>query len=106
MKICCTFWRGALVEVIAVHVHVEAAGRDREVDDAGEDFGQPLRQSDATALDANEDHVRAGLVALGNFVGDAGQGALDAEGVQNDGGFRHGGKRAACCVLRGQQFYS
>ena len=58
--------------------------------DAGQQRAQALRQRHPAALDADQHHLAAGFVALGNFMRDAGQGALDGGGVQDEGGFRHG----------------
>jgi hypothetical protein len=41
-------------------------------------------KKNAATLDANERYFGAFLVALGDFVGDAGQGAVHGGGVQND----------------------
>ena len=39
---------------------------------------------------ANEHDLGAVFVALGNFVRDARERALDGGGIKDDGGFRHG----------------
>ena len=76
-------------EVVAVQAHVHAAGGHDMPPDAGEDGVQALRQRHAAALNADQHEVGAGFVALGDFVRDARQGALDGNGVEDDGIFRH-----------------
>jgi hypothetical protein len=38
---------------------------------------------------ADQNNFPADFVALGNLVRDAREGALDGDGVEDDGGFRH-----------------
>ncbi len=70
----------------------------------------PSRNASDVAHERNADQhdFRAGLVALGDFVRDARERALDGGGVEDDGGFRHkkianhsaGRSRFALCVWR------
>ena len=43
----------------------------------------------AATLDANQRHIRADVIALGDFMGDALQGAFNGRSVQDEDGFRH-----------------
>jgi hypothetical protein len=47
---------------------------------------EALGKKNAASLNANQDHVGAIFIALGDFVGDAGQGAAHRRGIQNDRG--------------------
>jgi hypothetical protein len=54
-----------------------------------EQHAQPLGQDIAPTLNADQHDLRAVFVALGDFVGDAREGALNGGGVEDEGGFRH-----------------
>jgi hypothetical protein len=82
--------RGPFVEVIPVHRDIELAERSGVVPDAGKDLAEQLRERHAAALDADEHDFAAGFIALGDFVRDAGERALDCLGIQDDVGIRHG----------------
>jgi hypothetical protein len=83
------FRRGALVQIIAVHAHVKRADGHRLFPDFGQNVPQPPRERHTARGNADEDDVRADFVALGNFVSDARERALNRDGVEDDGGFRH-----------------
>jgi hypothetical protein len=55
------------------------------IPDAGQYCAQTLGQWDTAALDAHQHDLGAGFVALGDFVCDARQGAVDGGGVEDDG---------------------
>ena len=63
-------------EVVAVHPHVHTADRHRVPPNPGQESGQSRRQVDSSALDADQNHLGARFIALGDFVGDAGEGAF------------------------------
>src|SRR5579875_1451897 len=67
-------------EVVAVEANVEDAGVDGVVFDGGDDFGEPLGEGNAAALDADEAEVGGAVVALDDFVGEADEGAIDLGG--------------------------
>jgi hypothetical protein len=76
------FRRGPLIEVIAVHGDIEAAARNRVSPNGGEQRAEAFGERQAAALDTDQHDSVAGLVAFGDFMGDARQGALDRGGVQ------------------------
>ena len=82
--------RGALIEVIAVHGDIQTSGRDGVSPNRREKFAEAFGERQAAALDADEHDQFAGFVALGDLVGDAGEGALNRHRVQEDGGFGSG----------------
>ena len=84
-----TWRREAAVEIVAVHGDIEVAGRNGVAPDAGEQRAETPGKENAAALDADDRHLRAGVVALGDLVRDAGERALDGGGVEDEGGFRH-----------------
>src|SRR5882672_1654005 len=79
----------ALVEVVAVHADIEAAGEDRLSPDAGEDDAQTLCEGHPTPLDSYQCDFAAGFVSFGNFVCDAGKGTIEGGGIEDEGRFRH-----------------
>ena len=80
---------GALVQIVTMHVHVENTHRHGVVPDAGESLCESGREVVAANGNAYQHHVVAIFVALGNFMRNAREGALDRRGVEDDGGFRH-----------------
>src|SRR5712671_6044588 len=70
--------RGALIEVIPVHAHIERAGGYRVRPDAGEEEAQTLREGDPTAEDSYQCDFAAGFISFGNFVRDAGEGTIES----------------------------
>lgn len=81
--------RGALVQVIAVHAHVERADRHGLFPDFGQKVAQPPRKRHAARGDADQHDLGTDLVALGNFVRDACERALHCGGIEDDSRFRH-----------------
>jgi hypothetical protein len=57
--------------------------------DFGEQRAQFFRERNTSALDAHEDNLAAGLIALRNLVRDAREGALNCLAVEDDGGISH-----------------
>jgi len=51
-----------------------------------------LRERHPAFGNADQHDVRADFIALGDFVRDAGERALDRNGIEDDGGFRHGSR--------------
>ena len=77
------------MEIVAVHADIQAAMRNRMLPDDAEYLGQTLRQINAAALHPDQHHLVAVAIALGDFVGDAGQRALQGRGCEDDGPFSH-----------------
>jgi hypothetical protein len=57
--------------------------------DSREQRGEAVGEMNAAALHADDDHGGTGFIALDNFVGDAGEDAMNGLSVEDDGGFRH-----------------
>ena len=93
---------GALVQVVAVHGGVQDADRHGLVPDAGQDFPEPEREMVAQGRDADQHYIRALLIALRNLVRDAGERALDGDGIEDDDGFRH--KKSRTCSAGRNRF--
>src|SRR5262245_61733248 len=70
-------------EIVAVEVDVGHAHRRRRAFDRGQAIGEPPRERHAARLDADEPDPLQALVPLENFVGDAGEGAIDRSGVED-----------------------
>src|SRR5690349_7794673 len=85
-------WCGAMVEVVAMHGDIEVAARHGLTPNGCERCAEAFGERHTAALNANKHDVRADFIALADFVGDAGESALDGGGVEDDGRFRHGGK--------------
>src|SRR5581483_7208391 len=79
----------ATVEIVPVHADIEAAGGDGMRPNTGQQRAQAPGESHATALNADEDDFGAGVVAFGDLMGDAHEGALNGGGVEDESGFRH-----------------
>jgi hypothetical protein len=60
----------------------------------GERSGEALCERHTATRDANEDDGNTRIVAFGDFVGDAREGAADGVGIEDLGGVRHGGDKA------------
>jgi len=73
--------RGALVQIISMHGNIQVAGGNRMLPDLREQAGQFFRERHSAALYADQRHFRARFVALGDFVRDARERALDGLGV-------------------------
>jgi hypothetical protein len=54
-----------------------------------ENFPEPRGQDIAADGNPDKGDFRGYFIALGNFVGDAGQGAANRGGIEDDSGFRH-----------------
>jgi len=78
-----------VIEIIPVHAHVDAPDGNRVAPDPLEQMTKAIGQVNAAALHSNDDHRLAVVVALDNFVGNAGQDAMDGLGVEDDGIVRH-----------------
>jgi len=98
------FRRGAGIEIIAMHAHVENADRNRLLPDIGKNFAQPPGQVVTAHGNADKHDGRSAFIPFGDFVRDAGERALDCGGVEDDGGFSH--KPASQCrrVKRSSRF--
>ena len=68
--------RDPLVQIIPVHADIQAAGRDSRPPNLRQERAQPPGQRHSAALDAHQDHLAASLIALGDLVCNAGEGAL------------------------------
>jgi hypothetical protein len=92
----------AMLEVVAVQVDIKAAIGDGMFPDFGEERAEALREMDAAALDADEDDFGTVVIAFGDLVGDAGEGALQCGSVEDEGGIRHKKSDPAFCrIARG-----
>ena len=87
--------RGAVRQIVAVHGDIQHADGHGQLPDLRENFSEPERQLVAHKWNARQNNLRAGLVVLGDLVRDARERALDGGGVEDDGGFRHGGKSSS-----------
>jgi hypothetical protein len=81
--------RGVLIQVVAVHVDVDLAEGDGVPPDRFKDPGEAFREMDATRLDAGEHDRFAIVIALGDFVGNAGDDAMDIERVEEGSRILH-----------------
>jgi hypothetical protein len=79
----------ALIEVVTVHVDIETAVGDGVAPDLGKERTEAAGELDAATLDADENDFSAVIVALGDFVSDAREGAPEGVGVEDEGGLRH-----------------
>src|SRR6266540_1930303 len=92
--------RGLAVEIVPMHAHVDVANGHRMAPDALEQGAQSFGQVNAPALDPDDRHGVGRLVALGNFVGDPREYAVDGLGVEEDGPVRHKKNRAGPWPVR------
>ena len=69
--------------------HIERADRHGLFPDFRQNVAQPTRERHPARGNADEHDLRADFVALGDFVRDARERALDRDGIEDDGGFRH-----------------
>jgi hypothetical protein len=76
-----------------VHGDIEHADGDGMFPNVFENFPEALSKDIATKGDPDKGNFRGLFIALGNFVGDAGQGAANRGGIEDDGRFRHGGRQ-------------
>src|SRR5258705_10748549 len=73
-----------VIEIVAMHAHVEHAKRDRMRQDRREGGLKPTRQKHAAALNANEHQTGILLVLFSNFVGDTGHHPLKSGWAEQD----------------------
>ena len=73
-----------LVEVVAMHADIQAAGGCGMAPNAQKRFGETLGQGNSAALDANENDLLAGFVTLRDFVSDTGQGPLKGGAIEDN----------------------
>src|SRR5215831_868439 len=78
------FGGGAAIKIVPVHTDVEAACRNALPPDSLQRLAQPLCQQDAAALDPDQDDRAGHIVALGDFMSNPGERALDCAGVEDD----------------------
>jgi hypothetical protein len=83
-------------QVVAVERDVESAGRQVVAGDLAQRAGDALGDRHAAAADADQGEVFDALVALDDFVGDAGEGAADAVRVHDDRHQRTTGPMPRC----------
>ena len=74
-------WRRLLPEIIAMHADIQFPHRNTVAPNAFQEFTEPLRQNDASALHADEHNGLAVVVPLSDFVRDASEHAVDGRGV-------------------------
>jgi hypothetical protein len=82
------------VQVVAVHGHVERAGRDVGCRDAADDRGEALGEHDAAGGDAEEDEPFGSAIGFEDLVGDASDRPIDVSLLQ------HGAHSHADSLLR------
>ena len=80
---------GAPVQIIPVHGDIQGADRDGQFPEVREEAAQTERELVAHQRDAHQHHLRAGLIAFGDFVRDPREGALQGSSVEENSGFRH-----------------
>ncbi len=80
--------RESMIEVVAVHGDVDGADGDGVIPDFGEMKAEALSEEWASALDAEQDDLVAGGVALGDFVSDPCENSLHLRSCHED--FRFG----------------
>lgn len=84
--------RKAFAVVVPVHAHVEQAERNRMMPNAFERGFEPACEVNAAALNSNQGHMFALLVAFGNFVCDSTDRPVERNGIKNGFRVRHGRK--------------
>src|SRR5271170_529687 len=94
------FWRGAAVQIVAVHGNVETADRNILFPDFRKNFSEPLCERHAAGGNPDEHDFGAVLVALGDFMRDARERALNRVGVEDDVRFRHKKARTVSACAR------
>src|SRR5262245_66644336 len=78
-----------VIQVVAVHAHVDAAHRDGMTPDTFEQESEPFGQVNAPALNADDCHHLAVVIALGNLVSDASQDPVDGLSIEDSAALRH-----------------